>query len=198
MAKELINKVDSGFLGRLDDFNELQPNGIKATDYSLITKESIKARGFVQPFAMCKLDGKLFILDGHLRKDLINELKNEGHKVPELFSYYLVDVGNNRKKAVDILISFNTKQNKFKYEELVEYCNIEEVTLNVTEVNVVIEDTEEDQEHEKTVQEITNMIAVSLTDEEAEIWLKIKEELGKKKDKNAIFELVKFYSQKNI
>jgi hypothetical protein len=42
------------------------------------------------------------------------------------------------------------------------------------------------------------MIAFSLTDEEQEIWLHTKEKIGIKKDKNAIFELIKLFTNKNI
>lgn len=52
----------------------------------------------------------------------------------------------------------------------------------------------EDKEHNKTVQEPSNMIAVTLTDDESEIWLHTKEKLGKMKDKNAVFALIKLYS----
>ena len=41
----------------------------------------------------------------------------------------------------------------------------------------------------KIRKEITNIIAVALTEEEQEIWLNTKEQLGKLKDKDAIFEL---------
>ena len=67
---------------------------------------------------------------------------------------------------------------------------IEEVGVEVMDYD----DLQENEQHEKTVQELTNMIAVSLTDEENEIWLHTKEQLGIKKDKNVIFELIKLYS----
>lgn len=55
----------------------------------------------------------------------------------------------------------------------------------------------EDEQHEKTVEELTNMIAVSLNEKEMEIWLHTKEKLGIKKDKNVIFELIKLYSNES-
>lgn len=55
----------------------------------------------------------------------------------------------------------------------------------------------EDEQHEKTIEELTNMIAVSLNEKEMEIWLHTKEKLGIKKDKNVIFELIKLYSNES-
>ena len=144
---KIKNNVNSGFKGKLEDFNDLQPVGFKAPYHSEITKKSILERGFVQPFAMCEINGDLFICDGHLRKDLIYELINDGHQVPEEFSYYLIDVNNDRKKAIDILFSFNTKTNPIDLEVLTEWVNIEQVEVEVTSLNVVdLTDIEEETE----------------------------------------------------
>ena len=86
---------------------------------------------------MCEINGELFICDGHLRKDLIYELINDGHQVPDEFSYYLIDVNNDRKKAIDILFSFNTKTNPIDIVVLTEWVNIEQVEVEVTSLNVV-------------------------------------------------------------
>ena len=134
---KIKNNVNSGFKGKLEDFNDLQPVGFKAPYHSEITKKSILERGFVQPFAMCEINGDLFICDGHLRKDLIYELINDGHQVPDEFSYYLIDVNNDRKKAIDILFSFNTKTNPIDIVVLTEWVNIEQVEVEVTSLNVV-------------------------------------------------------------
>jgi DNA modification methylase len=144
---KIKNNVNSGFKGKLEDFNDLQPVGFKAPYHSEITKKSILERGFVQPFAMCEINGELFICDGHLRKDLIYELINDGHQVPEEFSYYIIDVNNDRKKAIDILFSFNTKTNPIDLEVLTEWVNIEQVEVEVTSLNVVdLTDIEEETE----------------------------------------------------
>ena len=134
---KIKNNVNSGFKGKLEDFNDLQPVGFKAPYHSEITKKSILESGFVQPFAMCEINGELFICDGHLRKDLIYELINDGHQVPDEFSYYLIDVNNDRKKAIDILFSFNTKTNPIDIVVLTEWVNIEQVEVEVTSLNVV-------------------------------------------------------------
>lgn len=146
---QIKNNVNSGFKGKLEDFNDLQPVGFKTPYHSEITKKSILERGFVQPFAMCEINGELYICDGHLRKDLIYELINDGHQVPEQFSYYLIDVNNDRKKAIDILFSFNTKTNPIDLEVLTEWVNIEQVevevqSLNVVEINNIEEPSYED------------------------------------------------------
>jgi hypothetical protein len=191
---EIKNNVDSGYKGKLIDFNELQPINLKIPMYSDITKKSIISRGFVQPFAMCKIDDKLYIIDGHLRHDLINELINDGYKVPNEFSYYLIDVKNDFEIAIDTLMSFNVKVNPIDLPALNEWVKIKQISVNIEELNVKIEEFIDDTDYSDKNKELTNMIACTLTDEESEIWLHIKEKLGKMKDKNAIFELIKLYS----
>ena len=153
---KIKNNVNSGFKGKLEDFNDLQPVGFKAPYHSEITKKSILERGFVQPFAMCEINGELFICDGHLRKDLIYELINDGHQVPEEFSYYLIDVNNDRKKAIDILFSFNTKTNPIDIEVLTEWVNIEQVEVEVTSLNVVEINNVEEPSYEDLIGEEKN------------------------------------------
>jgi hypothetical protein len=191
---EIKNNVDSGYKAKLIDFNELQPINLKIPMYSDITKKSIISRGFVQPFAMCKIDDKLYIIDGHLRHDLINELINDGYKVPNEFSYYLIDVKNDFEIAIDTLMSFNVKVNPIDLPALNEWVKIKQISVNIEELNVKIEEFIDDTDYSDKNKELTNMIACTLTDEESEIWLHIKEKLGKMKDKNAIFELIKLYS----
>ena len=73
----------------------------------------------------------------------------------------------------------------------------EEMLIETLEENVIEEwgvRFEEDKEHQENIKELTNMIAVTLTDDESEIWLHTKEKIGKHKDKNAIFELIKLYA----
>lgn len=144
---EIKNNVDSGYKGKLIDFNELQPINLKIPMYSEITKKSIISRGFVQPFAMCKIDDKLYIIDGHLRHDLINELINDGYKVPNEFSYYLIDVKNDFEIAIDTLMSFNVKVNPIDLPALNEWVKIKQISVNIEELNVKIEEVIDDTDY---------------------------------------------------
>ena len=144
---EIKNNVDSGYKGKLIDFNELQPINLKIPMYSDITKKSIISRGFVQPFAMCKIDDKLYIIDGHLRHDLINELINDGYKVPNEFSYYLIDVKNDFEIAIDTLMSFNVKVNPIDLPALNEWVKIKQISVNIEELNVKIEEFIDDTDY---------------------------------------------------
>jgi len=144
---EIKNNVDSGYKAKLIDFNELQPINLKIPMYSDITKKSIISRGFVQPFAMCKIDDKLYIIDGHLRHDLINELINDGYKVPNEFSYYLIDVKNDFEIAIDTLMSFNVKVNPIDLPALNEWVKIKQISVNIEELNVKIEEFIDDTDY---------------------------------------------------
>lgn len=175
---EIKNNVDSGYKAKLIDFNELQPINLKIPMYSDITKKSIISRGFVQPFAMCKIDDKLYIIDGHLRHDLINELINDGYKVPNEFSYYLIDVKNDFKIAIDTLMSFNVKVNPIDLPALNEWVKIKQISVNIEELNVKIEEVVYDSgnidldsffEQDNEQKEQKNKIVLEYSDEDFEL-----------------------------
>jgi len=175
---EIKNNVDSGYKGKLIDFNELQPINLKIPMYSEITKKSIISRGFVQPFAMCKIDDKLYIIDGHLRHDLINELINDGYKVPNEFSYYLIDVKNDFEIAIDTLMSFNVKVNPIDLPALNEWVKIKQISVNIEELNVKIEEVVYDSgnidldsffEQDNEQKEQKNKIVLEYSDEDFEL-----------------------------
>jgi len=175
---EIKNNVDSGYKAKLIDFNELQPINLKIPMYSDITKKSIISRGFVQPFAMCKIDDKLYIIDGHLRHDLINELINDGYKVPNEFSYYLIDVKNDFEIAIDTLMSFNVKVNPIDLPALNEWVKIKQISVNIEELNVKIEDIVYDSgnidldsffEQDNEQKEQKNKIVLEYSDEDFEL-----------------------------
>ena len=181
----------------LNDLHDLQPENVKLPFNYGALKESILKYGFSLPFAVWNNEGEYYCIDGHTRKTILTELRAEGHNVPDKLKGFEVSA-KDKKEAIEILVSvYNQKHNPFDIEVLTEWLQVEELDINLESVNVMVEPLEEDEQHEKNVKEITNMIAVSLTDEESEIWLHIKEKLGKNKDKNAIFELVKFYQTQN-
>ena len=169
----------------------LQPANFKHIYNYKHIERSILENGFVNPFFVWENEGIIYSIDGVTRKEILSNLEN----VPDLLPAVFIDA-KNRQDAVKILLSvFNTKENPIDLEVLTEWVNIEQVEVEVTSLNVVdMAEIEENEEHEKNVDEITNMIACKLNDKETEIWLTIKEKLGIKKDKNAIFALIKNYS----
>lgn len=108
------------------------------------------------------------------------------------------DIKSDTKEFYEAALLANTvSKNNINFDSsMIEDVAVLEFDINIEELGYqnYEEEDEEDLEHKKTVEDLSNMIAVALTDDEQQVWNKIKENLKKKKDKNAIFELIKFYS----
>lgn len=171
----------------------LQPDNLKIVYNYKHIEQSILKNGFSMPFFVWKNGKDIFAIDGHSRIEVLSNMENVPEELPATF----VDA-KNKKEAIEILLEvFNQKQNPIAEEVLAEWVEVEELDVNVESLNVKVEVIDEDIEHEKSVKELSNMIACTLTDEESEIWLHTKEKIGKMKDKNAIFELIKLYTNEN-
>ena len=191
MIKNRIYKSDKIEWEKVKD---LQPENIKLHYNIAYLRNSILKYGVAKAYDVCELDGVLYWLDGHTRSDMFRTLQSEGIEIPKMLMANFCEV-KDRKEAIEILIEVhNQKHNPFDYEVLQEFIEVEELDVNIESVNVKIEEIEEDIEHKENVKELTNMIAVTLSEDEQEIWLHTKEKLGKMKDKNAIFELIKLYN----
>jgi len=140
------------------------------------------------------------IISGHARKEIFDkkgmvakEIKLAENEYPVI----VTEIEDNTKEYYEAQILANTTANKnFNLDIEVIEVIAEEYDIEIEEVGVEIE-KEEDKQHKENLKELSNMIACTLTDEESEIWLKVKEKIGKLKDKNAIFELIKIYSNEN-
>jgi len=179
---------------------DLQPELLKNNYNISHLRDSILKHGISKAFDVCELEGQIFFLDGHTRSNMFQTLESEGIELPKMIMCNFCEV-ESKSDAIQILLEVhNQRHNPINNEILVEWLQIEDIDIEIINIDSInVEDMEvekdlEEEQHEKTVQELTNMIAVSLTDEENEIWLHTKEKLGIKKDKNVIFELIKLYS----
>lgn len=183
------NRILKTELIKWREIKPLQPDNLKHIFNYKYIEDSILTHGFSMPFFVWQNGDDIFAVDGHSRIEVLNNLENVPEQLPATFIN-----AKDRKEAIEILLEvFNQKSNPIANEVLTEWVEIEQISVNVQSLNVKIEDIE-DKDHADNVKELTNMIACTLTDEESEIWLHIKEKLGKMKDKNAIFELIKLYS----
>jgi protein-tyrosine phosphatase len=186
------NRIVKTELIKWREIKPLQPDNLKHIFNYKYIEDSILTHGFSMPFFVWQNGNDIFAVDGHSRIEVLNNLENVPEQLPATFIN-----AKDRKEAIEILLEvFNQKSNPIANEVLTEWVEIEQISVNVQSLNVKIEDIE-DKDHAENVKELTNMIACTLTDEESEIWLHIKEKLGKMKDKNAIFELIKLYSNEN-
>jgi hypothetical protein len=195
---KIQNRIYKTELIEWQKVKDLQPDNLKLPYNYEHIKNSILKYGVSKAYDVCVIDGELYWIDGHTRTQIMLELLNDGIKIPDKLTANFCEV-KDKKEAIEILLEVhNQRQNPIAEDVLSEWIEVEQLEVNVDSLNVVIEEVDlEDEEHEKTVQELTNMIAFSLTDEEQKIWLHTKEKIGIKKDKNVIFELIKKYSNEN-
>jgi hypothetical protein len=175
----------------------LQPENVKLPYNTQHLKKSLLKYGFSLPFYVWENEGEYYVIDGHTRIEVLNELIAEGHKVPNKLNAIEIEA-KDRKEAIEILVSvYNQRQNPFAEEYLIEFLEVEQISIeevNIESVNVVSENIEEEDHKEQTIKESANSISCTLTDQESEIWLTTKEKIGKMKDKEAIFELIKRFN----
>jgi hypothetical protein len=194
---KIQNRIYKTQLIEWQNVKDLQPDNLKLPYNYENIKNSILKYGVSKAYDVCVIDGELYWIDGHTRTQIMLELLNDGIKIPDKLTANFCEV-KDKKEAIEILLEVhNQRQNPIAEDVLIEWIEVEDLDVNVQALNVKIEEMQEDVEHEKSVKELSNMIACTLTEEESEIWLKTKESMGKMKDKNAIFELIKLYSNEN-
>ena len=121
-------------------------------------------------------------------------------QAPEMLQATLIQA-KNKKEAQEMLIEvFNQRQNCFVIEVLEAYIQENELEVDIESVNVEVEEVESgglyeeyEEAQQREPQDLTNMIAISLTDEEADRWSEIKQRIGKKRDKDVFFQLLITY-----
>lgn len=177
---------------------DLQPDNLKIAYNISWLRESILKYGINKAFDVCEIEGQIYFLDGHTRSNMFHTLQSEGIEIPKQIMCNFCKV-KDKSNAIKILLEVhNQKLNKINKETLTEWLEVEEIEeINVESLNLEYIEDIEDEKHNENVEELTNMIAVSLSESEAKIWLHTKEQLGIKKDKNVIFELIKKYSNEN-
>lgn len=94
------------------NLQDLQPNNLKLPYNNDKTKASLIKNGFASAFQVWQdKDGEIWIIDGHLRKDLLLELESDGYAIPPLLSCTFIDLPNKKTAVRYLLEVFNTKKN---------------------------------------------------------------------------------------
>ena len=176
-------------------------NNNKHTAYGMdLLEKSVNKVGIIESITVSNDDK---IISGNARHEVIGKNFTKEALVIETDGTQPIiikrtDIESDTKEFYEASILANTTSKKnIDFDiEVIESLSVE-YDIDIEEIGVEVVQNDEEDQHEKTVQELTNMIAFSLTDEEQEIWLHTKEKLGIKKDKNVIFELIKKYSNEN-
>lgn len=188
---------------KLKDIKPDIRNTNKHTEFGLYALEkSLENIGIIESITVSNDN---VIISGNARHEKIGQkfkkepiiVETDGN-TPIVIKRTDISSGTDIFHKASIMANTVSKKNQNIDTELVEII-AEEYNFEISDVFVdIIEDVvDEDIEHEKSVKELSNMIACTLTDEESEIWLHTKEKIGKMKDKNAIFELIKLYTNEN-
>jgi hypothetical protein len=119
------------------DLKDLQPENLKIPYHNEKTKKSIIKNGFAQAIYVWQdpQTQELFIADGHLRKELLIELINDGFDVPDELSCTFLDntkIKTKQEAVVILLEVFNTKKNPMDSDNVKDW--LEDVDLSVDDI----------------------------------------------------------------
>jgi len=86
-----------------------QPKGLKKTTPERMgkLKKSLKENGFASPFYVWQRGKDIISLDGHHRLMVIEEMANEGEKIPEKLTCNFLDI-KNEKEAKRIFMAYQS------------------------------------------------------------------------------------------
>jgi len=105
------NRIKETILYPWGDLVELQPANLKVPYNIEYLKRSILKNGFVMSFYGWEHDGKVMVVDGHSRKDVLLDLIADGIDVPDMLPVTLIDA-KDEQDAVRLLVEvFNQKSN---------------------------------------------------------------------------------------
>jgi len=122
------------------DILDLQPIDLKNDYHSEKTKESIIENGFSRAIYVWLNpdDQQTYIIDGHLRTDLLKELVNDGYDVPDMLNCTFLDLPNKQTAIKYLLQVFNQKTNPISQKALGDW--FDQLDLSIPELNLQIDD----------------------------------------------------------
>ncbi|AYE37119.1 hypothetical protein DB313_06340 (plasmid) [Borrelia turcica IST7] len=126
--KKSISKVDFRVVQLSKNELVAYQDGIKllSSASKIKFKEIIKTKGFVIPFFIYVKQGIAFLLDGHQRLEVINELESEGYEIPSQFDCLQFDI-HSEGQAKEFLLMINSVYGDFVSTKLTEFT----LNLNV-------------------------------------------------------------------
>ena len=102
-------------------------------------KNSLK-KGFISGFKATYLNDQLFILDGHNRQTAMTQLEKEGFQFDDLLPVEIIDCGNSKKRAAEILLQINSHYAKITNEGLDEFAAEFDVDLSTINTDFELPD----------------------------------------------------------
>lgn len=121
---------------------DLQPMDLKNDYHSEKIKQSILKNSYASPIHVWDNNGQLYAVDGHLRMDLLKELKSEGVDIPDKLPVVFLDLPDRETAVKYLLEVFNTKSNPINQDTLTQW--MEELDVTLEELDVSLEDLHTD------------------------------------------------------
>jgi len=131
--KDLILKTEKI---NWQDLADLQPINLKNNYHSEKTKQSIIKNGFARAIYVWQDGDKIYIVDGHLRSDILRELKNDGYEVPDMLNCTFLDLPNKKTAVKYLLQVFNQKTNPINEQSLNTWIDDLEISLDDIEIKI--------------------------------------------------------------
>lgn len=121
-----------------ESIQDLQPMDLKNDYHSEKIKQSILKHNYASPIHVWDDNGQLYAVDGHLRMDLLKELKGEGADIPDTLPVVFLDLPDRETAVKYLLEVFNTKSNPINQDSLNQW--MEELDVTLEELDVSIDD----------------------------------------------------------
>ena len=163
---------------------DLQPIDLKNDYHSEKTKQSIIENGFSRAIYVWlnPEDQQTYIIDGHLRTDLLKELVNDGYDVPDRLNCTFLDLPDKQTAIKYLLQVFNQKTNPISQKALGDW--FDELDLSIPELNLQIDalhielDDIKLEESENKIDNQKFMVSVECENEisQQELYLKLTQE----------------------
>ena len=154
--KDLILKTEKVNWQELED---LQPVDLKNNYHSDKTKKSIIENGFARAIYVWQDQEDIYIVDGHLRSDVLRELKNDGYEIPEKLNCTFLDLPDKTTAIKYLLQVFNQKTNPINHFNMENWLGDLEINLatdlkiDIEELHVELPEIEEEAEEQEEVKE---------------------------------------------
>ena len=132
-----------------ESIQDLQPMDFKNDYHSEKIKQSILKHNYASPIHVWDDNGQLYAVDGHLRMDLLKELKSEGADIPDKLPVVFLDLPDRETAIKYLLEVFNTKSNPINQDSLNQWMEeldvtLEELDVSLDDLHVEIEDNMDD------------------------------------------------------
>jgi hypothetical protein len=121
-----------------ESIQDLQPMDLKNDYHSEKVKQSILKNSYASPIHVWDDNGQLYAVDGHLRMDLLKELKSEGADIPDKLPVVFLDLPDRETAVKYLLEVFNTKSNPINQDSLNQW--MEELDVTLEELDVSLDD----------------------------------------------------------